>query len=129
LIQIPFKLLSLGASDDTVQFLISVSLVALTLVWFITIKTVSEAGIATFKWRALVSMVLIPTMYIGCFYFSITLINWLGGNPLSREMTLWLGVSLAGMISSPWIVRGALNSVPQDQPLQRESEAPDPFAD
>ena len=129
LIQMPFKLLSLDARAGTVQVLIFVSLVALTLVWFTTIKTVSEAGIATFKWRALVSMILIPTMYIGCFYVSVTSINWLNGNLLSKEMIIWLGVSLAGMALSPWIIRGALNSVPQDQPLKRESKTPDPFAD
>lgn len=129
LIQIPFKLLSLGARDGSVQVLIFLFLAALTLVWFTTIRTVSEAGITTFKWRALVSMILIPTMYIGCFYFSITSIFWLNGNRLPREMAIWLGISLTGMVFSPWILRGALNSVPQEQPLQREPKAPDPFAD
>ena len=129
LIQMPFKILSLDIGAGTVQVLLFFSLVALALVWFTTIKTVSIAGIATFKWRALVSMILIPTMYIGCFYFSITSISWLTGSPMSAEMIIWLGVSLAGMVFSPWIIRGALNSVSQHQTLQRESKAPDPFAD
>ena len=127
MIQIPFKLLRFDLPNVTLLFLITVALVHLTMVWLATIRTVSEAGITTFKWRALISMILIPTMYVGCLYLSITSINWLIGNPVSNEMIFWLGFSLVGMALSPWIVRGALNSVSEDQ--QSEPKDIDPFAD
>ena len=130
LIQMPFNLLRIDALDNTaINVTIFLSLAALTSVWFATIRTASQAGIATFKWRALVSMILIPTMYIGCFYTSIVSINWLFGKPPSGEVFTWLLVSVIGMVASWWIVRGALDSASREKTLHQESKPFDPFAD
>ena len=131
LIQMPFNLLRIDSVDATpINLMTFLSVIALTSVWFTTIRTASQAGIVTFKWRALVSMILIPTMYIGCFYISIISMYWLTGQSSpSREAFAWLFVSVIGMVASMWIVRGALDSSSHEKPLQHDSQAPDPFAD
>lgn len=134
LVQIPLKFLNFELKQGPMVFLIIVCLIAVVAVWLTTIKTVSQAGIDTFGWRALVSMVLIPTMYIGCFYFAIVLpmaiANVLEGpRPMSSEMMVWLVISLLGIITSPWIVRGALNSVSQNTAVEKATKVVDPFAD
>ena len=132
LVQMPFNLLrmDLGLGDRMMVFLISAALVALTLVWFTTIKTVSQAGIETFGWRALISMILIPTMYIGSFFCGFPAVGLLWGERVPTAGIVCLVASVVGMLLSPWIVRGALNSVSQDPPIPSQSQAPpDPFAD
>ena len=132
LLQMPFNLLRLDLrlGDRVLVFLVSLALLALTLVWLTTIKTVSQAGVVTFGWRALISMVLIPTMYIGSFFCGVPAVKLLWGERVSSAGIVWLVVSAVGMILSPWIVRGALNSVSLDDPTTSQPQAPpDPFAD
>ena len=63
LLQMPFNLLRLDLrlGDRVLVFLVSLALLALTLVWLTTIKTVSQAGVVTFGWRALISICLLYT--------------------------------------------------------------------
>lgn len=131
LIQLPFNFVTFRRGDGTVIFIIVISLVAVLLVWFTTIKTVSQAGINSFGWRALVSMILIPTMYVGSFYVGIASLNLIWGNGSSGKAVVWLVVTLIGMVLSWWIVNGALGAA--DAPVPEEAEIvssdPDPFAD
>ena len=132
LLQMPFSLLGLDLrlGDQVLVFLISLALLALTLVWLTTIKTVSQAGIVTFGWRALISMVLIPTMYIGSFFCGVPAVQLLWGERVSNAEIVWMVAAAVGMILSPWIVRGALNSVSLDDSIASQPAAPaDPFAD
>ena len=128
LLQVPFNFVTLDLPDEMKVFLIAICLIALLLVWFTTIKTVSQAGISTFGWRALISMILIPTMYIGSFYFGFGCLSLIFGDASSRGI-VWLVACVTGMILSPWIVSGALSSVTEPAPIDPESTAPDPFAD
>ena len=129
LVGIPFKILDSDFGIEISIFLIAVSIIAATAVWFTTIDTISIAGIKTFGWRALVSMVLIPTMYFGCFYFAMGLFSLLWGNEPSVEATTWLVFSFIGIVASPWIVRGALRSASSTVPAETEARTVDPFAD
>lgn len=134
LIQAPLNFVSLDLTQAMVTILIVISLIAILLVWFTTIKTVSAAGIDTFGWRALVSMVLIPTMYIGSFYFGVGTLSLFFGDA-SPAGVVWLVVCVVGMVVSPWIVNGALASVlaaSAIEPAQLDagsSTPSDPFAD
>lgn len=129
LVQLPFNFLSFEVGDGGMIVAAFFAFCAVALVWLTTIKTVSQAGIVTFGWRALVSMILIPTMYVGSFYFGIASINLLFSEQKSSEAIVWLVVSLLGMIASPWIVRGALKSAVQNPTVEPVSEVSDPFAD
>jgi len=134
LIQLPLKFLAFELDQRPMVFLFVICLIAVVLVWLTTIKTVSQAGIVTFGWRALISMVLIPTMYIGCFYFAVALPMAVASFfdrrfPSSNEAMVWLVVALLGVVVSPWIVRGALNSVSQPPVDEKVKKVADPFAD
>ncbi len=129
LVQMPFRLLVFELDRQTLVWLVTVCLGAVVAIWFTTIKTVSQAGIVSFRWRALVSMVLIPTMYLGSFYFGIATINWFHGELKSIQAIFWLVISLVGMVASPWIVRGALKSVDQSPVDAGPKKVVDPFAD
>ena len=63
LVQLPFNFVSLRHGDGVSIFIIGISLFAVLLVWYTTIRTVSQAGISSFGWRALVSMIVIPVSY------------------------------------------------------------------
>ena len=110
LVQLPFNFVQFSRGDGISMVIIAISLVAVLLVWFTTIKTVSQAGINSFGWRALVSMVLIPTMYIGSFYVGPASLNLIWGTG-STKAVVWLVAALIGMILSWWIVKGALKAV------------------
>jgi len=79
LLQVPFNFLDIKYVEATTVVLTAIFLMALFLVWLTTIKTVSEAGITSFGWRALISMILIPTMYIGSFYFGVGSLGLISG--------------------------------------------------
>lgn len=131
LIQLPLNIVTLDLDSVVTKILIVISLIATLLVWFTTIKTVSQAGIETFGWRALVSMILIPTMYIGSFYFSVGTLRLIFGNA-SPSSVAWLVACAIGMIASPWIVSGALttaDSASETAQLDSGASTPDPFAD
>ena len=133
LVQLPFNFVSLELGDVTSIVLIVISLIAVLLVWFTTIKTVSQAGISTFGWRALVSMILIPTMYIGSFYFGIASLNMIWGDMTSPRAIVWLVASFVGMVLSLWIVNGAVEAgaeVAVDPVVvEAVTSTTDPFAD
>jgi hypothetical protein len=129
MVGIPFKILDFDFGFGVSTILIVASLIAALAVWSITIKTVSMAGISTFGWRALVSMVLIPTMYFGCFYFGIVSANLIWGWKISAEATAWLVFSFVGMVASPWIVRGSLRSASKSVQVETERANVDPLAD
>ena len=131
LVQLPFNFVSLRHGDGVSIFIIGISLFAVLLVWYTTIRTVSQAGISSFGWRALVSMIVIPTMYVGSFYFGVGSINMLWGDA-SAEAVAWLAVISVGMFLSFWIVKGALKATEAavDQvSIQAQTATSDPFAD
>ena len=131
LVQLPFNFVSLRHGDGVSIFIIGISLFAVLLVWYTTIRTVSQAGISSFGWRALVSMIVIPTMYVGSFYFGVGSINMLWGDA-SAEAVAWLAVISVGMFLSFWIVKGALKATEAavDQvSTQAQTATSDPFAD
>jgi len=109
LIQVPFNFVDFEYFGLTAFFLLVISLSALLLVWFTTIKTVSHAGIVTFGWRALTSMILIPTM--------------------STQEVVWLVVSFVGMVLSWWIANGAVAAGATPVSIESDTGTRDPFAD
>ncbi len=129
MVGVPFKILDFDIGLEVSTILIVASLCAALAVWSITIKTISMAGISTFGWRALVSMVLIPTTYFGCFYVGIVFANLIWGAGISAEATVWLVFSLIGMVASPWIVLGSLRSASSLVKANTEQENVDPLAD
>ena len=129
LIQVPFNFVDFEYVNRVAIFLIVISLIALLLIWLTTIKTVSQAGIVSFGWRALISMILIPTMYIGSFYFGGRMLGVFFGHAATPVEAAWLVAAFIGMVLSPWIVNGALKAAATPVSIDPVTGTPDPFAD
>lgn len=122
LLQIPFALIINSEERrpfDGLIVLIVFALVALGAIWWTTIRTVSEAGISSFRWRAIISMIVIPSAYIGCFFVPVGVINLLnsGGSGYLWFLTI---LACSGMVLSPFLIVCALKSV--DKNIQPEHE-------
>ena len=110
LIQLPFNFLDPEFLDNRISFAIGLLVLAMVAVWWTTIVTVSQAGISTVRKRALISMIVIPSTYIGSFYLVIGGINLVIGQQFGTRAIVWFVVSAIGLVLSPFIVIQALNA-------------------
>jgi len=113
IIQFPLQFLELAGADRGATIAIGILGVAMCAVWWTTITTVSQAGIVTVGWRALVSMVVIPSAYIGSFYLIIASVNWMRGDLAGRALA-WLVLSVIGLLVSPFIVAAAIRNAEKE---------------
>ena len=69
LIQLPLAILGHNFEDESYSYAVVAGALMLTmlLVWWTTVRVVSQAGIQTTSWRALISLIVIPATYIGSF--------------------------------------------------------------
>ena len=113
MLQLPFAAFSYF---EIVQFwgVPTVLSLGTALVWWTTVKTVSTGGINEFKWRAAISLFVIPMTYIGSFALIIVGINaWLG-NFMQYNLTIGIAAIVGlviGMVASNLIVIGAIKAV------------------
>lgn len=123
LIQIPFAVTM--NIDRTHPFnglglVIIFALAGLLAVWWTTIRTVSEAGISSMRWRAIISMIVMPSAYIGCYFLPVGAINLLNSK-FSSYLLFMTILAAIGLVVSPALIVRALNSVEDPKALGQES--------
>jgi hypothetical protein len=131
LVQLPLAIIGPTLSEPGAMIGAGVLSVAMILVWWTTVNTVSRAGIETTKWRTLISLIVIPSTYIGTFAIiglSFSLLDPPNGKILTQSIG-WLVFNISCLIASLFITRAALRAtVEQTRPAANgDAESPDSF--
>ena len=109
MIQLPFVLLRDQMEEPGVIAGAIVFALVMILVWWTTVRMVSQAGIQTTGWRSLVSIIVIPATYFGAFGLLGCAVGI--ANPKTFRTSLVIGAFLlVGMIVSLLLTRAALKA-------------------
>ncbi len=101
LIQIPLALISRWQTEMEIGPLIAIVLLfsgIMTLVWWTTIKTVSQAGITSVFWRSAISLFVIPMAFVGSFAIMIVTLGLADGQAVLWFIDSVLVLMMAGSI-------------------------------
>ena len=113
LIQIPFVMMQAEIGSVGYYVVIGFSVIASMVVWWVTIRTVSQAGIMGTSWRLAISVVVIPSTFIGSFFLvGSCFVVWWDDEFRLTDAMLTL-ICLVGLIASFFITRVALTKADQ----------------
>lgn len=115
LVQLPLAMIVGRFENNEAKIAGVVLAAAMLLVGWTTIKTVSRAGINHPVWRILVSLIVIPSTYIGSFAFVVVMSLLIFE---SDSSFLNVGIALltiSGLILSSWITNRAISNTMIDE--------------
>ncbi len=117
MVQIPLVVLRSQIDQrDFIVFCVTFVLVMI-LIWWTTVKTVAQAGIQTMGWRALISIIVIPSTYVGAFGIPSCVAVFTAANETTAPWAFGIGISLVfAMLVSLFITKAAMKAI-DDQPI------------
>ena len=122
MVQIPLVVLRNQIDLREFIFFCVTFVLVMILIWWTTVRTVAQAGIQTTGWRTLISIIVIPSTYVGAFGIPSCVAVFTAANEATARWALGIGIFLVfAMTVSLFITKAAMKAI-DDQPIGSDLE-------